>query len=1105
LSQKRRWILLLASCAVLAIIAGAPRVASAYKQWQHDRRLSMIERAKKAVASGTDSIPPELAALQDDDAAPDGPNGPDGPDDAVVRQLATAVELGPRTPEAMAQQARIAAEEAAKWGSPDANASALAAGASLPGTRPWYSLGPQGARSQYNGTYYTAQDSGRPTYIRLDPNNQNTLYVAVSGGGLWRATNFNFDQPTWMPLTETLGALSVSGFDVDPSTPGTLYVGLGDPFDQQIGAVSKSIDGGKTWAALNFLQTAAHPADGFPSFAQNVRDLRVDPTNPLSIFVATDDGFYHSIDGGQTYAMVDLPNTPAYGSTREGTWSIVYLGQVAGAAAPQSAWLVAGVYACPGFTPPGRGGNTSACPSPSTLPGNLGDIWKSVDSGQTWTSARAAGLLPVSVTGTTANDIGRISLGAGAPTAGGATTTIYAQCANLTDAASKTNAYLKSTDGGASWTQIATSTTAVTNPTIIGTDCTNMNNGHGQSWYNLSVGVDPGNPNRAIFGGNLCGIRTVDGGATFNLVSHWLPSSGQGTTARDALGQPINVLPYVHADWHTTTVYTQNGLPLVLVGSDGGLFASTDVFDNPVPEKVTWTQPNIGLVTHLLYSVASGDPSLGNAGTVFTGLQDNGTRLRLIDDENDIADVNLQVWDQIIGGDGIGSTIASDFRGGNMVYWSALPGTSRPLCIPRLHDCSKATRIENGAEISNWPRFANSLTAGGSSGDSEPFFVRYSPVQDGTNAVLTASTFAAWKVTANTLTNVPTYQRLTPAVTVSPATGGIQVEGTLRSIRGNGPVASPFQYSVNGAPARIYGLPLSSGSTGGGAAVIVDTGATVSMLPAVKGINVPNPTAGGAATLFIGNTFSMAFPRNPASLGGTDPTKTYLVSSTGALTNAVAGSPSVLIPPSVGHLFMTNDGGTTWHPFVGNGTGFDLPNIGIYIIKYDPSDTTDNTLWAATELGVYRSTDAGNTWARYGLTPSYDASGNLIAGGLPLVRVWDLFLSTNGSLVRAATYGRGMWEIYPNSEPPTVAGKGDFDRNGVIDYFDMSHLAARMGTDPNTSAGVPAFNPSSLNPRYDSALDLDITPSTLPDGGVGPSTISETDLTALTAKFGSAP
>jgi hypothetical protein len=57
-----------------------------------------------------------------------------------------------------------------------------------------------------------------------------------------------------------------------------------------------------------------------------------------------------------------------------------------------------------------------------------------------------------------------------------------------------------------------------------------------------------------------------------------------------------------------------------------------------------------------------------------------------------------------------------------------------------------------------------------------------------------------------------------------------------------------------------------------------------------------------------------------------------------------------------------------------------------------------NTIYAATFLGVYRSTNGGASWARFG-------------ANLPMVEVDDLYLSPDGSFLRVATFGRGVWEI----------------------------------------------------------------------------------------------
>ena len=70
------------------------------------------------------------------------------------------------------------------------------------------------------------------------------------------------------------------------------------------------------------------------------------------------------------------------------------------------------------------------------------------------------------------------------------------------------------------------------------------------------------------------------------------------------------------------------------------------------------------------------------------------------------------------------------------------------------------------------------------------------------------------------------------------------------------------------------------------------------------------------------------------------------------------------ISAATGHVFLTKDGGATWTPLHGNGTGFDLPNVRTYVVRFDPSDPTDQTLYAGTDLGFFRSTDLGETWSK---------------------------------------------------------------------------------------------------------------------------------------------
>lgn len=98
----------------------------------------------------------------------------------------------------------------------------------------------------------------------------------------------------------------------------------------------------------------------------------------------------------------------------------------------------------------------------------------------------------------------------------------------------------------------------------------------------------------------------------------------------------------------------------------------------------------------------------------------------------------------------------------------------------------------------------------------------------------------------------------------------------------------------------------------------------------------------------------------------------------------VAGTTRVLRSSDNGQTFAKAD--------------FGLPDTGVYHLVVDPRDATGNSLFAATYLGVYRTRDGGQHWARFG-------------AGLPAVRVTGLSITEDGKVLRAASYGRGIWEL----------------------------------------------------------------------------------------------
>jgi hypothetical protein len=84
------------------------------------------------------------------------------------------------------------------------------------------------------------------------------------------------------------------------------------------------------------------------------------------------------------------------------------------------------------------------------------------------------------------------------------------------------------------------------------------------------------------------------------------------------------------------------------------------------------------------------------------------------------------------------------------------------------------------------------------------------------------------------------------------------------------------------------------------------------------------------------------------------------------------------------------DGGSTW---VNVSAG--LPNMPVVALAYQKC--TDDVIYAATDVGVYRWDKAAMTWKCW----SY---------GLPISNVTDLEINYTSGKIRASTYGRGVWE-----------------------------------------------------------------------------------------------
>lgn len=94
-----------------------------------------------------------------------------------------------------------------------------------------------------------------------------------------------------------------------------------------------------------------------------------------------------------------------------------------------------------------------------------------------------------------------------------------------------------------------------------------------------------------------------------------------------------------------------------------------------------------------------------------------------------------------------------------------------------------------------------------------------------------------------------------------------------------------------------------------------------------------------------------------------------------------------------------NSGASATWSAAGNG----IPSIPVNAFVIDPLNS--NNLFAGTDIGVYVSTDGGTSW-------------NAMGSGLPRVAVFDLAIQNTSRTLRAATHGRGIWEINVDAALP---------------------------------------------------------------------------------------
>ena len=510
----------------------------------------------------------------------------------------------------------------------------------------------------------------------------------------------------------------------------------------------------------------------------------------------------------------------------------------------------------------------------------------------------------------------------------------------------------QSENGGVSWTQISDS--GITN-------CgDSIGCGVEQGFYNLALlAVPDGASATDLYAGAInlykCSLSSINPSCAVNPFLNLTHVYGC---------DPLGALAHVHPDQHALayTIPTASGADLMYFANDGGIYRALNGFSGLTSGSCSTSNQfddlnqNLGSLTQFVsFSEHPSDPN-----TIFGGTQDNGSPATAT------ATTSL-TWGNILSGDGGYNAIDS-----NTGNWFASNPDSPPASGGlNIQECSAGMNCNDSS-------FAVVVSSGDVGGDDGAFYFPYILDPQSTSSML-VGTCRVWQgprsgggFTALSL-NFQTFGTGTCA--------GDEVN-VVRALAAGGPTNANGSQVVYATTDGLGPNPLSS-PPGGNVWATTDAAAVSGAASTFANVTLNGPG---------GSSINPAqFPISSVAIDTSDPTgNTAYVTVMG-----FTGGP--------GHVWQTTNAGANWNDATGIGAGA-LPDSPVNAVVVDPGS---HVVYVGTDVGVFQSLASSGVWSELGPSSSGQQSGFL-----PNVAVTALAIFNSGGqkLLRASTYGRGVWQ-----------------------------------------------------------------------------------------------